>query len=86
MVKDFHSRKSLDDFTDRELLLFILGNQVNLYRRTQYLEQAIKKTEDESLGMYEETFKELIQDVDDILSQAGEHLEKEDEDKGFLKF
>jgi len=86
MKKEFHQRKNLEEFSDRELLLFILGNQVNLYRQTQYLMQAIKEKEGEHLGMWEDTFKEVIQDIDAILEQANEHLNQDDAEKGFLKF
>lgn len=85
-TKEFHQKKSLDEFDDRELMLFILANQVKIYRQTQYLMQAIKKMEDEHLGFYSETFKQLVEDSDDILNQANEHLDQEDEDKGFIKF
>lgn len=85
-MKDFHQKKSLSEFTDRELLLFILANQVNLFRQTQYLQQQIKGGEAEHIGFFADTFKELVQDIDDILNQADEHLDQEDTDKGFLKF
>ena len=86
MAKDFHQKKSLSEFDDRELMLLILANQVKIFRQTQYLMQAIKNTEGEYLGFYSQTFKELVEDADDILNQADEHLDQEDEDKGFLKF
>lgn len=86
MAKEFHQKKSLSEFDDRELMLLILANQVKIYRQTQYLMQAIKNTEDKHLGFYSQTFKELVEDADDILNQADEHLDQEDEDKGFLKF
>lgn len=85
-MKDFHQKKSLTEFSDRELLLFILGNQVNLFRQTQYLQQQIKGGDTEPLGHFSETFKELVGDIDDILNQANKHLAKDDTDKGFLKF
>lgn len=86
MAQKFHQKKSLKDFDDRELLLFIVSNQVNLFRQTQYLMQAIKDTEGKHLGLYADTFKELIQDTDDILHQANKYLNQEDEEKGFLAF
>ena len=86
MAKEFHQKKSLSEFDDRELMLLILANQVKIFRQTKYLMQAIKNTEGEHLGFYSQTFKELVQDADDILNQADEHLDQEDEDKGFLKF
>lgn len=86
MSKHYHSVKSLEDLNDRELLLFILSNQVNLFRQTQYLMNAIKGKEHEPLGLYANTFKELVQDVDDILEQAEEYMSQSNEDKGFLRF
>lgn len=85
-MKEFHKKKSLKDFSDRELMLFILANQVSLYRQTQYLMQAIKNTEHKHIGFSKDTFHELIQDVDDTLKQAGEYLNQKDEDKGFITF
>jgi hypothetical protein len=85
-MEHFHSKKSLKEFTDRELLLFILGNQINLYRQTQYLMQAIKNQDTEGLGLYSNTFHEVIGDIDEILKQAEEYLDQEDTDKGFLRF
>jgi hypothetical protein len=85
-MEHFHSKKSLKEFSDRELLLFILGNQVNLYRQTQYLMEAIKSGKTEPLGLYADTFHEVIGDIDDILKQAEEYLDQQDEEKGFLRF
>lgn len=66
-------------------MLFILGNQVALFRQSQYLQQQIKGGEHGRIGFFADTFKELAQDIDDILKQADEHLGQEDTDKGFLK-
>ena len=85
-MKKYHQRKSLKEFSDRELLLFILSNQVTLYRQTQYLMNAVKDTEGKHIGFHSDTFKELIEHMDDILKQADEHLNQEDADKGFLAF
>lgn len=86
MATGYHSRKSLNDFNDRELLFFILSNQINLFRQTKYLMNAIKNKEDVGVGLFEETFHEMIQDVDEILEQVEDYMNKSNEDKGFISF
>ena len=85
-MEHFHQKKSLEEFSDRELLLFILGNQINLFRQTEYLMQAIKGKETEPLGLYANTFHDIIGDINDILKQSEKYLAREDTEKGFLKF
>jgi regulator of sigma D len=79
------SKKSLDEFTDREMLLFILSNQVKIFRQIQYLQNEIKGEGHKPLGHYENTFKELIGATRDVLNQADDYLNQEDTEKGFLQ-
>lgn len=78
-MKSLLEKKSLEEFSDRELLLFILSNQVTLFRQTKYLMEAITKDE-KATGTFGEVFMKLTQDADDILEQAEEYLEKENKD------
>lgn len=85
MAQSFKSRKSFADFSDRDLLLLILSNQVKIFRQTEYLMNEIKGKGAEPLGHYENTIGTLIKDSDSILQQAGHFMKRSDEDKGFLE-
>ena len=85
-MTDFNQKKSLDEFSDHELLLFILSNQVNIYREIERLKMQVETGEVKALGHYSNTFKELVADTRSILQQANEHMNQSDSDKGFLKF
>ena len=84
-MEHLHSKQSLADFSDRELMLLILSNQVKIFRQIQYVEQQVKTGKIEALGLFENTFKEMLSSADDILSQSDRYLNQDDTDKGFLR-
>ena len=82
-MKHYHSLKSLNDFSDRDLLLFILSNQIKIYRQTEYLMSQVKIGKIEGLGAFSHTFHDMLGSMDDVIKQSEEYLKKMMEIKGF---
>lgn len=85
-MKTLHSKKSFQDFTDRELMMLLLANQVKIFREIKYVMSQIKNGQIESAGLLSESFGEMISTADAIIEQSDEYLGKSDADKGFLHF
>lgn len=84
-MSDFNQKQSLSEFSDRELLLLILSNQVNIYREIEYLKTQLQTGENKGLGPYLGSFKDLVTKSRGVLQQADVYLKQDDTDKGFLK-
>lgn len=85
-MENLHSKKSLKEFTDRQLLLFIMANQVNIFREIERVQKMLNGDKDLGIGLYSESFKELISDTRDILNQAEQYMQQDNIEKGFLEF
>ena len=81
-------KKSLEDFSDREMLEFILCNQVYLERRLDRIEERLSIIEKESIPFerkqgFQEDFQELAKKYRSIHKAANEWLGGDVEEKGF---
>ena len=56
-------KESLNNLTDRELLIFILSNQVKLFRTLEYIEQKIDGDENARTKTIPEAVNDLCEDV-----------------------
>jgi hypothetical protein len=57
------NKESLDKFSDRDLLLLLLSNQIQIFKKIESIE-----------GSYDNAFRDLISDADHIIEQCNEYL------------
>lgn len=75
MLKLLREKKSLKEFTDRELLLTILAHQVSLSRDLQYLEQRVRTGKVDSLGPdYTASIEHLTRDNEKTLKEFDKYI------------
>lgn len=68
-------KKSLEEYTDRELLLTIIGHQVHIYRHLEYLEQFVHYGKIDSLGPdFTASIENLTRDNEQILQDFDKYL------------
>lgn len=77
-TKSLEEKESLSEYTDRELLLTILANQVTLSRKLDYLEQIVRNGKTDSLGAdYTKSVWELTRSNEKILEDYDKYLSGE---------
>jgi hypothetical protein len=75
MAELLQDKTSLDQFTDRELLLTILAHQVKIFRQLEYLEQRVTDGKINSLGPdYTASIEKLTQDNAKSLKEFDQYL------------
>ena len=76
MPTPLREKKSLKEYSDRELLLTILAHQVKLSRDLQYLEQRVRTGKVDSLGPdYTASIEHLTQDNEKTLKEFDKYLQ-----------
>ena len=79
-IEDF---KSLDQATEKDLLLFIIASQLKIIRRLDLLESQLVK--DSGLRPHQEATKDMIQSIPHFLERINEYLSLSDEEKMILR-
>ncbi|RYZ78662.1 MAG: hypothetical protein EOP04_29280 [Proteobacteria bacterium] len=80
-------KTSLKEFSDRDLLLVIIGSQVRMYRDIQFLQQKVegKSIGDLDIGSYEDTFAKLVEAAENVMNQAQAMLKKDEDGLRFTE-
>lgn len=81
MTRKLPLKKSLAQFTDRELLEVLFANQLVIYRKVVDLEDQVRDEKIEGHGPYENTIHDLLNEADEILHQADSYLGRSDASK-----
>lgn len=95
---NLRSKQSLSDFSEKELMQFIIANQVLMMREFRQLSAKISQIEPEikkqnpdfkfqyePLGHFQIDFEQMIKSTESILNQADEYLNQSDTEKGFFR-
>lgn len=84
-MNDLMSKKSLDEFSEKDLLKLVLSNQIVIIRRMERLFEKMEGVTPRDLGNYSDTFGGLVRSSLDVLRLSNEFLRLPDEEKGSLK-
>ena len=81
---NLENKQSLDEFTDRELLMFILSNQVSIYRDICILQNKILGDNYRGdLGHNDYQFAHLLKQSDETIRVSNEYLKVKHTDREF---
>jgi hypothetical protein len=72
-------KKSLSDFSDRQLLELLLTNQIHIFRELRRLYDKVETGKDKGRGQYWITFKKLLEDNKTILKQSNDYLKNRED-------
>lgn len=86
MAKRFRDKKSMKDFSDRELLEVLFAGQVILHRKLGYLRNIIEKGSAGGHGPFENTVHNILKEADDILKQANQYLAQDSDYKSEIPY
>jgi hypothetical protein len=78
-TKIMQDKKSIKEFTDRELLELLLSNQVTLYREIRYVRDGVGKSKKVGRGQYWISFMNMFRASEDILAQTNDYLKRKNE-------
>ena len=81
MKKELSLKKSLAQFTDRELLEVLFANQLVIYRKIVDIEDQVRGGKIEGHGPYENTIHDLLNEADEVRKQTDSYLGRSDASK-----
>ena len=81
MTRKLPLKKSLAQFTDRELLEVLFANQLVIYRKVVDLEDQVRGGKIQGHGPYENTIHDLLNEADEVRRQADSYLGRSDASK-----
>ena len=79
--------KSLDEIPEKEMLKFLFSNQIQIMRQISLLQWHIDRKDNPEIQLthYAEDISMFLKKTDTFLERVGEHLVKDDLEKGQLK-
>jgi hypothetical protein len=86
MAKKLRDKKSMKEFSDRELLEVLFAGQVILHRKLGYVRNILEKKSAGGHGPFENTVHNILKEADEILRQTNEYLSQSSEYKSEIPY